>query len=126
MSKKTSNPKKKPHFLSLRYRLMLFMCLASAFVLALVWIFTTQFMQPLYNRYIYNHLSSQVNTVVSIIEHFEEPISARSLGMVTVNPAFIDALNNSITDGHLDLSNVCFDLADSTLYSVLNLSLIHI
>lgn len=120
MSKKTSNPKKKPHFLSLRYRLMLFMCLASAFVLALVWIFTTQFMQPLYNRYIYNHLSSQVNTVVSIIEHFEKPISARSLGMVTVNPEFIDALNNSISDGHLDLSNVCFDLADSTLYSVLN------
>lgn len=112
--------KTKPHFFSLRYRLMLFLCLASAFVLILVWVFVAQFMQPLYNRYIYNHLLNQVNTVVSIIESSTEPISTRSMPLADadVSDSFETALLSAIQSRKLDASNTCFDLADSTLQHV--------
>ncbi len=110
----------KPHFFSLRYRLMLFLCLASAFVLMLVWIFVTQFMQPLYNHYIYKHLLNQVNTVVSIIESSTEPISTRTLPILDakVSSSFEASLLSAIQSRKLDASNTCFDLADSTLQHV--------
>ena len=110
----------KPHFFSLRYRLMLFLCLASAFVLMLVWIFVAQFMQPLYNHYIYKHLLNQVNTVVSIIESSTEPISTRTLPILDakVSSSFEASLLSAIQSRKLDASNTCFDLADSTLQHV--------
>ena len=110
----------KPHFFSLRYRLMLFLCLASAFVLMLVWIFVTQFMQPLYNHYIYKHLLNQVNTVVSIIESSTEPISTRTLPILDakVSSSFEASLLSAIQSRKLDASNTCFDLAASTLQHV--------
>ena len=112
--------KTKPHFFSLRYRLMMFLCLASAFVLILVWVFVTQFMQPLYNHYIYKHLLNQVNTVVSIIESSTEPISTRSLPILDaqVSSSFEASLLSAIQSRKLDASNTCFDLADSTLQHV--------
>ena len=110
----------KPHFLSLRYRLMMFLCLSSAFVLILVWVFVTQFMQPLYNHYIYKHLLNQVNTVVSIIESSTEPISTRTLPIMDaqVSSSFESSLLSAIQSRKLDASNTCFDLADSTLQHV--------
>ena len=110
----------KPHFLSLRYRLMMFLCLSSAFVLILVWVFVTQFMQPLYNHYIYKHLLNQVNTVVSIIESSTEPISTRTLHIMDakVSSSFESSLLSAIQSRKLDASNTCFDLADSTLQHV--------
>lgn len=110
----------KPHFFSLRYRLMMFLCLASAFVLMLVWVFVTHFMQPLYNHYIYKHLLNQVNTVVSIIESSTEPISTRSLPILDakVSSSFEASLLSAIQSRKLDASNTCFDLADSTLQHV--------
>ena len=112
--------KTKPHFFSLRYRLMRFLCLASAFVLILVWVFVTHFMQPLYNHYIYKHLLNQVNTVVSIIESSTEPISTRSLPILDaqVSSSFEASLLSAIQSRKLDASNTCFDLADSTLQHV--------
>lgn len=112
--------KTKPHFFSLRYRLMMFLCLASAFVLILVWVFVTHFMQPLYNHYIYKHLLNQVNTVVSIIESSTEPISTRSLPILDaqVSSSFEASLLSAIQNRKLDASNTCFDLADSTLQHV--------
>ena len=112
--------KTKPHFFSLRYRLMMFLCLASAFVLILVWAFVTHFMQPLYNHYIYKHLLNQVNTVVSIIESSTEPISTRSLPILDaqVSSSFEASLLSAIQSRKLDASNTCFDLADSTLQHV--------
>lgn len=112
--------KTKPHFFSLRYRLMMFLCLASAFVLILVWVFVTHFMQPLYNHYIYKHLLNQVNTVVSIIESSTEPISTRSLPILDaqVSGSFEASLLSAIQSRKLDASNTCFDLADSTLQHV--------
>ena len=113
--------KTKPHFFSLRYRLMMFLCLASAFVLILVWVFVTHFMQPLYNHYIYKHLLNQVNTVVSIIESSTEPISTRSLPILDaqVSSSFERLpLLSAIQSRKLDASNTCFDLADSTLQHV--------
>ena len=112
--------KTKPHFFSLRYRLMMFLCLASAFVLILVWVFVTQFMQPLYNHYIYKHLLNQVNTVVSIIESSTEPISTRTLPIMDaqVSSSFESSLLSAIQSRKLDASNTCFDLADSTLQHV--------
>ena len=112
--------KTKPHFFSLRYRLMMFLCLASAFVLILVWVFVTHFMQPLYNHYIYKHLLNQVNTVVSIIESSTEPISTRSLPILDaqVSSSFEASLLSAIQSRKLDASNTCFDLADSTLQHV--------
>ena len=112
--------KTKPHFFSLRYRLMMFLCLASAFVLILVWVFVTQFMQPLYNHYIYKHLLNQVNTVVSIIESSTEPISTRTLHIMDakVSSSFESSLLSAIQSRKLDASNTCFDLADSTLQHV--------
>ncbi len=112
--------KTKPHFFSLRYRLMMFLCLASAFVLILVWVFVTHFMQPLYNHYIYKHLLNQVNTAVSIIESSTEPISTRSLPILDaqVSSSFEASLLSAIQSRKLDASNTCFDLADSTLQHV--------
>lgn len=112
--------KTKPHFFSLRYRLMMFLCLSSAFVLILVWVFVTHFMQPLYNHYIYKHLLNQVNTVVSIIESSTEPISTRSLPILDaqVSSSFEASLLSAIQSRKLDASNTCFDLADSTLQHV--------
>ncbi len=112
--------KTKPHFFILRYRLMMFLCLASAFVLILVWVFVTHFMQPLYNHYIYKHLLNQVNTVVSIIESSTEPISTRSLPILDaqVSSSFEASLLSAIQSRKLDASNTCFDLADSTLQHV--------
>lgn len=112
--------KTKPHFFSLRYRLMMFLCLASAFVLILVWVFVTHFMQPLYNHYIYKHLLNQVNTVVSIIESSTEPISTRNLPILDaqVSSSFEASLLSAIQSRKLDASNTCFDLADSTLQHV--------
>ena len=112
--------KTKPYFFSLRYRLMMFLCLASAFVLILVWVFVTHFMQPLYNHYIYKHLLNQVNTVVSIIESSTEPISTRSLPILDaqVSSSFEASLLSAIQSRKLDASNTCFDLADSTLQHV--------
>lgn len=119
--------KRKPQFFSLRYRLMLFMCLAGAFVLGLVWLFVTQFMQPLYNRYIYKQLSEQVDTLVGMIESYEEPISTRAFKFsnAELNTAFWESVNLAAEQGKLNYSNVCIDVADSTLQQVNGVDTLH-
>ena len=112
--------KKRPGFLGLRYRLMLFLCLFSAFVLGLVWFFTAQLLQPLYNNYIYNHLASQVNTLAAMIEASEEPVSTRPFpfSKVQLNWQFWESVNALADTGKLDFRNCCVDIADSSLQYV--------
>lgn len=119
--------KRKVHFFSLRYRLMLFMCLACAFVLGLVWIFVTQFTQPLYNHYIYEQLSSQVDTLVGMIESYSEPISTRPFKFANaeLNTSFWESVNLAADQGKLNYSNVCIDVADSTLQQVNGVDTLH-
>ena len=116
-------PKKDHPFWGLRAKLMLFMCLFSAFVLGLVWFFSTQLLQPLYNRYIYTHLSAQVNTLAALIEASEDPISRRPLQLsgsrVQLNWDFWNQVNALAAEGKLDFHNSCVDIADSTLQYVI-------
>lgn len=120
-------PKPKVKFFSLRYRLMLFMCLASAFVLCLVWFFVTQCMQPLYNHYIYEELSGQVDTLVGMIEASKEPISTRPFKFANaeLNTSFWESVNAAAEQGKLNYSNVCIDVADSTLQQVNGVDTLH-
>ena len=109
-------------FLSLRYRLMLVFCLATAFMLAMVWLISTQLLQPLYNRHIYNRLAAQVNTLVGMIEASEEPVSYRafSFSQAVKNQEFWAQVDQAALDGKLDFRNCCVDIADTTLSYVAN------
>ena len=109
--------KNAPRFLSLRHRLMALMCLLSAAMLGLVWLFAAQFLEPLYNRYIYKHLLGQVNTLAAMIEASDEPISTRPYAFS--EPVLNSEFWISVNDSHkLDLRNICLDIADSTLQRV--------
>lgn len=112
---------------SLRSRLMLFLCLASAFVLGLVWLFVTQLMQPLYNHYIYQQLSRQVDVLVNMIESSEEPISTRAFLFSNAQPnaEFWEQVNQAAAQGQLNFSNVCIDVADSTQQYVNGVDTLH-
>lgn len=116
--KKTA--KKEPRFWGLRYRLMLFMCLFSAFVLGLVWFFSAQLLQPLYNRYIANHLWAQVNTLSALIEASDAPVSTRPFPFsgVQLDQQFWESVNAVADEGKLDFRNSCVDIADGTLQYV--------
>lgn len=113
-------PAKKQRFISLRLQLMAVLCLMSLLVLGLVWLFTSQFLQPLYNRHIYTNLLNQVNTLSAMISACETPISTRSFAFSSaqLNSAFWESVNKAAQDGKLDFRNSCIDIADSTFQYV--------
>lgn len=103
-------------FGSLRVQLMTFLFGISLLILVLVWLFTQQFLQPLYNRHIYNHLSAQVNTLVNMISAYDKPISTRAFAFSSaeLDTEFWVSVNTAASEGKLDFRNACVDIADST------------
>ncbi len=135
MTKSRSQKKasKKPHFVSLRHRLMALFALTSLLLLAMVWWFTAGLTDPLYQYHIYKRLSRQVNEMVKMIEDYPDPISSRTFPFVptpNLNRDFWSTVNEAFKAGKLGDLNCCVDIADSTLrwvnyYEGLNSCMLH-
>ena len=100
---------------SLRCRLMIFLCVACGAVLLLVWLVTTQLIQPLYNYRIKTQLTRQAATLVQMIEQSDEPISTQLFALAAPQPngSFWKKVNEAAQQGKLDFSEVCIDVADA-------------
>lgn len=112
-------PKKERAFFSIRFRLMAMFCALGLVLLGLVWGVIANFMEPLYQRYIYNHLSAQVNLLASIIEASDRQISTRSFASTEIDTDFLTRVSQLESEGRLDFRNCCVDVADSTLQYVI-------
>lgn len=114
----TAKPKKKKRFVSIQHRLMALFIIIGFSLLGLVWWFTAQFTDPLYQYHIYRQLSSQVDQLSDMIAGCEEPISTRPFPFAptpTLNQDFWTQVNSAIKDGMLDQLDCCVDISDSSL-----------
>ena len=120
-------------FISMRYRLMGLFSLTGLFLLVLVWWLTATFTEPLYQKFIYVRLSSQVNSLVSMIEEYPEPISTRPFPFAptpNLNKNFWSEVNKKYEKNKIKDLSGCVDIADSSLrwvnyYEGLHPCLIH-
>ena len=113
-----TNPKRHKRFVSIQHRLMALFMLTGLFLLGLVWWLTAEFMDPLYQYYIYNQLSHQTDQLVEMIESYSEPISTRPFPFApkpTLNREFWEQVNQSFKNGTLNHLNCCVDISDSSL-----------
>ena len=118
------NQPKQKHSLSIRHRLMLFLCLICLILLGLVAFLLTHFLQPQYDRYINHQLNSRLNALVKLVEDNPTDISSRSVMGLELDPDFWFTLNESMSNGSLNLHNCCVEISDQTLgrvYSIENL-----
>jgi signal transduction histidine kinase len=107
--------------LSIRGQLMLFLCFMCLFLLVLMWILSSRLLQPRYYSYVYEKLSSRLDTIVSMMDEAiesGEEISNRDFWTLTLNPEFWSGMNAAVSDGTLNLTGCCVDISDKTLRSV--------
>lgn len=109
------------HSLSVRNRLMIFLCLISVVQLLAVGILLIYFLQPRYNQYIHDHLQRQLDTMVQLINDNPQDISRRGLMGLEVDPEFWLAVSEAAQNGSLDVSNCCVEICDKTLGRVYNI-----
>ncbi len=113
-----AKPKKKQRFVSIQNRLMVLFVITGLFLLGLVWWFTTQFTDPLYQYHIYRQLSTQVEQLAGMIERSKDPISTRPFPFAptpTLNQEFWTQVNEAIKNGALHQVDCCVDISDSSL-----------
>lgn len=112
------------HSMSIRHRLMLFLCLMSLIPLCLVGLFLVNFLEPQYNRFIQAQLDQRLNTLVQLVENNDRDISTRTVTGLELDPSFWFTLNDAISSGALNLHNCCVEISDQTLgkvYAIENL-----
>ena len=120
MKKEKAAGPRRGAFFSLRWQVMAIFCAVVALALALVWFISAQLLQPLYNRHIYNSLSTQVNRLAAMIEASDAPVSYRAFAFseAALNDEFWTGVDQAARDGRLDFRNNCVDIADGTLRHV--------
>ncbi len=114
------NPFKRPW--SIRAQLMLFLCSISLGLLCLVWVLSSQLLQPYYNDIIRTRLEEQLNSIVSLMDTMDAAgvmISTRNDETLIVNTAFQTAFNQAVNQEEINLSNLCVNIADTSLLYVM-------
>ncbi len=107
---------------SIRAQLMLFLCSISLGLLCLVWVLSSQLLQPYYNDIIRTHLEEQLNSIVSLMDTMDEAgvmISTRTDDTLIVNTAFQTAFGQAVNQDEIILSNLCVNIADTSLSYVM-------
>lgn len=110
--------------LSIRHRLMLFLCLMSIVLLGLVFLMLSRFLQPEYDRHIRSQLDESLDSLVDMVNNNEGEISRRNVMGLELDPDFWFTLNGAISTGELNLHNCCMEISDlslSRVYSIANL-----
>lgn len=110
--------------LSIRHRLMLFLCLMTVALLGLVFLLLSHFLQPEYDRHIHSQLDQSLAELVDMVNENDKDISRRSVMGLELDPDFWFTLNGAISSGELNLHNCCMEISDSSLsrvYSIANL-----
>lgn len=113
----------RPHRMRIRTQLLFLLLGMALLILFLVWVLSSNLLQPRYNRYIRDMLTRRLDQVVSRMDTALEngvDLSSRDMFGVTVNPEFRDEMNHSIADGSLILTNCCLDISDASLRSVMH------
>ncbi len=123
MTRKASKPQAPAvrHSLSVRNRLMIFLCLMSVIQLLVVGILMIYFLQPRYNKYIHHQLRHRLDVLVELVNENPQDISQRTLTGLEVDPGFWMALNEAATSGTLRIENCCVEICDQTLGRVYNI-----
>ena len=125
MTRSKPEARRKPRrTLSIRQRLMLFLCLMSVVLLGLVYLLLSHFLQPEYDRHIHNQLDQRLTQLVQLVEQNPQDISRRSVLGLELDQEFWFALNEAVSGGQLNLHNCCMEISDQTLgrvYSIANL-----
>jgi len=119
--KPAPRPKQGPR-LSIRTRLMLFLCGISLLLLLLVWFLTARMLQPRYNRHIHNNLTTQAETLLELMDAAladGQILSVRGYGgALVVNSEFWGTggpVEQAIQSGQLSLAGLCLDISDRTM-----------
>ncbi len=106
----------------IRAQLMLFLCVMSLALLSLVWILSSTLLQPYYNEMMYGYLEDQLDEIIDLMDTTTENgimISTRTDDVLIVNAAFQTAFYQAIDNNQISLSDVCINIADSSLSYVL-------
>ncbi len=107
---------------SIRQQLMLFLCSISLGLLALVWVLSSQLLQPYYNDIIRENLETQLDSIVGLMDDMAENgvmISTRTEDTLVVNAAFQTAFNEAVSQNEIILENFCINVADTSLSYVM-------
>lgn len=102
-------------FNSIRHKLMVFVVLLCVLLIALVWFLNIQLLEPSYISMIKHELSRMSDTTVTLINKYNSIVSEEN-GILSVNPDFINELNNAISG---QLTGKCIDISDRSLNYVM-------
>ncbi len=108
--------------LSIRTQLMLFLCFVCFVLLAAVWIMSTSLLQPRYNASIESNLTTQLNSIVAMMDEAIEndiSISTRKSTGLVVNEEFRQQLDEAIAANKIKITNICVDISDTSLNYVM-------
>lgn len=121
----TTAPPRKRFFAkpwSIRQQLMLFLCSISLGLLALVWVLSSQLLQPYYNDIVRDNLETQLDSIVELMDDMAENgvmISTRTDDVLVVNAAFQTAFNEAVSQNEIILEDYCINVADTSLLYVM-------
>lgn len=109
--------------LSIRARLMLFLCSISLLVPALLWFLSTRMLEPLYNRRMNELVSHQADQLAAMIEQTladGRVISSRDFGILFIDGGFRQEVYETFGPA-VEQYGLCLDISDSTTRGVLAL-----
>ncbi len=112
----------------LHRELLFFLCFfCLGLLLAAFWL-STYLLQPYYNATIENDLNTQLTKLIRLIDDAQDAgvdICITDGDTVTVSETFKATLNNAILDGTLDLTNLCVEISDETLTTLMYSENVH-
>ena len=128
MSETKPTRKGKKRALNLRYKLFITLFLVCLATLMLVWTCLDRLLQPQYNAFIHEKLENKLEVMASQFDQAAEDgtvISQRDMFGLTLNPDFWAGLNESISNGQVNLSESCVDISDQTLRCINQVENLH-
>ncbi len=121
----TTRQKKLPRLIrpwSIRGQLMLFLCFICLTLLSAVWFLSGQLLQPYYNEMIHHHLEEQVDEIIALMDGMTADgvvISMRTEQQLIINGAFQTAFYQEMENDTIQLSDLCVNIADTSLSYVM-------
>lgn len=128
MSETKPARKGKKRALTLRYKLFITLFLVCLATLLLVWTCLERLLQPQYNAFIHEKLENKLEVLAGQFDQAAEDgtvISQRDMFGLTLNPDFWARVNESISNGQVNLSESCVDISDQTLRCINQVENLH-
>ena len=128
MSETKPARKGKKRALTLRYKLFITLFLVCLATLMLVWTCLERLLQPQYNAFIHEKLENKLEVLAGQFDQAAEDgtvISQRDMFGLTLNPDLWARVNESISNGQVNLSESCVDISDQTLRCINQVENLH-